>query len=263
MYIELVKLYARLLRFLKPHLRFLIGAVICMVGFAAFSGFSIGMIVPFTEIVLSGENPAEIDTHHGDEEGATGGLAEDGLDLRKRVEGVFYSVIGGASRQETLNRFIVAIFLVFLIKNLFWYAQSFQIVRVEQNVIRDIRNRLFEHYQILSMDYFSKSHSGTLIARITNDVELVRGAIANGIADLIRQSLLLVAYLFITGILLVLVPWTPMWERNFFLHEAPLSLRPLLQSGIVRGAVTGFGLAHLVLASAEAAAYLRESFRGR
>ena len=86
MYIELVKLYARLLRFLKPRLRFLIGAVICMIGFAAFSGFSIGMIVPFTEIVLSGENPAELDARHGDEEGATGGGHENAVGARVKVK---------------------------------------------------------------------------------------------------------------------------------------------------------------------------------
>jgi hypothetical protein len=76
-------------------------------------------------------------------------------------------------------------------------------------------------------------------------------------------TILLVAYLFIAGIALVLVPWTPVWERNYFLQQIPLALRPVLTGAVARGAVTGFGLAHLVLASAEAAGFLREAVRGR
>ncbi|MDM7914689.1 MAG: ABC transporter ATP-binding protein, partial [Candidatus Eisenbacteria bacterium] len=87
------------------------------------------------------------------------------------------------------------ILLVFLIKNLFWYAQSFLIVRVEQGVIRDIRNALYAHYLSLPVEYYNQARAGTLVSRITNDVSLVRGAIANGFAQAIRQSLLVVAYL--------------------------------------------------------------------
>ena len=65
----------------------------------------------------------------------------------------------------------------------------------------------------------------------------------------------------IAGVLLVLTPWTGLWERNYFVREAPVRVRAVFESGIVRGAVTGFGLAHLVLASAEAAGFLREVAR--
>jgi len=81
------------------------------------------------------------------------------------------------------------------LKNVFWYAQSFLAVRIEQRTIRDIRNRVFNRYQFLSMDYFSRNDTGTLVSRVTNDVDLVRGAISNGFADLVRQGLLLLVYL--------------------------------------------------------------------
>ena len=67
---ELVKLYGRLLRFLGPHLSILVAAVLFMVMFAALSGFSLAMIIPFTEIVLSGDTPAEISGRHGLDEAA-------------------------------------------------------------------------------------------------------------------------------------------------------------------------------------------------
>src|SRR3990172_5248298 len=50
-----MKLYWKLLKYLRPHLNYLIGAVICMGIYAALSGFSLTMIVPFTKIVLTGQ----------------------------------------------------------------------------------------------------------------------------------------------------------------------------------------------------------------
>lgn len=242
---ETLHLYGRLLQFLRPHMGGLIGSIVFMSAFAAFSGVTLAMIVPFTQIILSGKVPhstetsAALEDRPADSATMDGGPnnggpsdsvlfeggpndratldrddsrtsprvgSEDGendapkksLDLESIRDGVqskFYGWIQGRDAGQTVSRFCVVLFLIFLLKNLFWYAQSYLVVRVEQNVIRDIRNRLFAHYQTLSQDYFSASHSGTLISRVTNDVDLVRGAIANGIADLIRQSLLLLVYL--------------------------------------------------------------------
>lgn len=194
--LETFRLYGRLLRFLSPHVGTLVSAIIFMLFLAAFSSFSIAMIVPFSDIVLSSKAPDEIGPQRDSSEGA-------GLDLREQLTTRFYDAIRGRDRVDTLGRFCIALILVFLLKNIFWYAQSWLIVRVEQLVIRDIRNRIYDHYQRLSIDYFDTTHSGRLIARITNDVELVKGAIANGFAQLLRQSFMVVAY----TIVAVLASW--------------------------------------------------------
>jgi len=49
------------------------------------------------------------------------------------------------------------------------------------------------------------------------------------------------------GVLLVFLPWSPYWDRNFFLQHFP-ELIPVLLSPFVRGAVTGLGLLDVFLA---------------
>ena len=49
------------------------------------------------------------------------------------------------------------------------------------------------------------------------------------------------------GVLLVFLPWSPYWERNFFLQRFP-ELLPYLLSPFLRGAVTGLGLLDVILA---------------
>ncbi|HVN09375.1 MAG TPA: hypothetical protein VMV61_10400 [Patescibacteria group bacterium] len=49
------------------------------------------------------------------------------------------------------------------------------------------------------------------------------------------------------GVLLVFLPWSPYWDRNFFLQHFP-DLAVFLLSPFLRGAVTGLGLLDVILA---------------
>jgi len=49
------------------------------------------------------------------------------------------------------------------------------------------------------------------------------------------------------GVLLVFLPWSPYWDRNFFLQRFP-ELVPILLSPYLRGAVTGLGLLDVFVA---------------
>ena len=48
------------------------------------------------------------------------------------------------------------------------------------------------------------------------------------------------------GIFLALVPWSAIWERNYFLETYP-SLRSVVLATTFRGAVAGLGLANIYL----------------
>ena len=61
----------------------------------------------------------------------------------------------------------------------------------------------------------------------------------------------------LTGVFLVLVPWSALWDSNYLLQPYP-SVRALLLSGSVRGIVSALGLVNIVLALDEAYDHLRE-----
>ena len=182
-----MKLYLRLLKFLKPHLRIFIIALVFMTISAGLNGVSLTMVLPFTKIIFEQDMPsAEAVSQPIDYSKL--------LDLDKET---FIRVIGGETRLELLERFCVLVIIIFVIKNIFLYGWSFLIVRVEQGVVRDIRDKLFEHYHRLPLEYFHGRRAGDLISRITNDITLVRGAVANGLSDLLKNSLLAVVCIFL------------------------------------------------------------------
>lgn len=62
----------------------------------------------------------------------------------------------------------------------------------------------------------------------------------------ILRVLLLLLWLEL-GLLLILLPWSPYWETNFFLNKYPSLIHVLLNS-YLRGAISGLGVLDAVLA---------------
>jgi hypothetical protein len=60
-------------------------------------------------------------------------------------------------------------------------------------------------------------------------------------------SALLVVTLCITGAILFYLPWTSIWEKNYFLSHFPSLMRILLHPAF-RGAVSGVGVLDIFLA---------------
>lgn len=83
--------------------------------------------------------------------------------------------------------------LLFLFKGVFDYHQSYLIRLVGQKVIRDLRDLLFRHLQGLSLGFFHRSSTGTLISRMIGDINLLQQAVSQVVSDLLRQVVTLIA----------------------------------------------------------------------
>ncbi|MFJ3580861.1 ATP-binding cassette domain-containing protein [Streptomyces sp. NPDC090127] len=71
--------------------------------------------------------------------------------------------------------------------------------RVNQDVLLDLRGRIFRHAQVLSVDFHERYTSGRLISRSTTDVESLRELLSEGLQELIGVVL---AFVYISAMLL-------------------------------------------------------------
>lgn len=94
---------------------------------------------------------------------------------------------------EMLILLPIAIILLFLLKGFFDYGQAYLMNYVGLRVVADIRQRLYDHLQNLSLSFFTRTSTGVLISRITNDVNLVQGAVSNAITGLIKDAVTIMA----------------------------------------------------------------------
>ena len=64
------------------------------------------------------------------------------------------------------------------------------------------------------------------------------------------RRLFLVALFLEIGFLLVVIPWSGFWERNYFALSLP-TLHGLITNNYVRGAISGLGVVNVYLGLAE------------
>ncbi|HET7722668.1 MAG TPA: ABC transporter transmembrane domain-containing protein, partial [Acidimicrobiales bacterium] len=64
--------------------------------------------------------------------------------------------------------------------------------RVGQEVLYDLRTRLFEHFQRLSLSFHERYTSGRVVARLTSDVEAIAELLETGVSQLVFAVLSLV-----------------------------------------------------------------------
>ncbi|MCK5110211.1 MAG: ABC transporter ATP-binding protein [Arcobacteraceae bacterium] len=73
------------------------------------------------------------------------------------------------------------------------YIQAYYISFIGQDIIRKVRDKLFNHILNMDLAFFNSRHGGDLISRITNDINRIQAAVSNQIASLIQEALTIVA----------------------------------------------------------------------
>ncbi len=91
--------------------------------------------------------------------------------------------------------------LAFFIKAVFTFLSSYRLGGVGLRVVRDLRADLYEHIQRQSLRFFADHPTGTLTARITNDVALLQSVLGTPLAESVRLLFSLV-FLFVVALLL-------------------------------------------------------------
>ena len=74
-----------------------------------------------------------------------------------------------------------------LIRNLFGYLNIYLMNWAAVRAIADLRTRLFDHLLNLSQDFFSHARTGELIARITNDTQVLHGIISGSLRSMFND----------------------------------------------------------------------------
>jgi subfamily B ATP-binding cassette protein MsbA len=176
--------------------------------FAALSGVSLTLITPFLKILLYGEREATI-TAVADESTAPVSSTQ-GIPLPQGAERIkdslqekFEAFVYTDSRKDSLYRFCKILLLLVLLKNLFGYAQTYLTEYLEQKVLYRIRRDVYAHIQSLPLSFFDREKTGHIISRITNDVNLLRGAVIGVVASIIRNTLMTM----IAILIILMVSW--------------------------------------------------------
>jgi subfamily B ATP-binding cassette protein MsbA len=202
----------RLLRFTRPYRAPVVLAFLCMAGVAVLSTVSLAALQPVFDLLFSA-NP-------------------DAVTQRlpapvKALLGDSLPAIATFARQHPmtfLTYICVFLFGVVLVRSALDYNEKVLMAGVVEGVKADTREELYAHIQRLSLRFFSKSHTGEMMSRLTFDVDLVGAAVHHLLGDALRQPLNIAAFVS----LLFLINWK---MALIMLVGFPLAAYPVLWLG--------------------------------
>jgi subfamily B ATP-binding cassette protein MsbA len=144
-----------------------------------------------------------------------------------------------------------AIIVLFIFKGISGYIQNYLINYVGCRIIQTMRKELYEHITSLSMSFFNKQKIGSLISRITNDVQLVQGALSNLLGSLVGSVF---SILGLVGLLFFLN-----WKFALItIVVFPLAVLPISKFGKKIKSATG----NIQLKMGDMTSILNETFNG-
>lgn len=91
-----------------------------------------------------------------------------------------------------LNWIAASIIAIFIVRGLFWYGQNYLMSYVGQSVIIDIRAAVFKKLQRLSISFYDKNKTGTIMSYVTNDVNALQSAMVENTIEMITEGFILI-----------------------------------------------------------------------
>ncbi len=91
-----------------------------------------------------------------------------------------------------LNFISVSIVVVFAIRGVFYYGQSYLVSYIGQRVVVDVREVMFRKFQRMPMAYFDKHQTGETMSYLTNDVGAIQAALVDNLIEMFTEGAVLI-----------------------------------------------------------------------
>ena len=91
-----------------------------------------------------------------------------------------------------LNMIAAGIVVIFFARGVFFYGQNYLMSYVGQRVVIDIRSAMFRQLQRLSLSFYDKRKTGTIMSYVTNDVGALQSALIENVIEMVTESVILI-----------------------------------------------------------------------
>ncbi|HZO90766.1 MAG TPA: ABC transporter ATP-binding protein [Chthonomonadaceae bacterium] len=94
----------------------------------------------------------------------------------------------GDGRVGHLNFLCAAVLLVFVIKGIFSFGQSYLLSLVANRIATRMRDEIYAHLHTLSLSFFNRRRTGAIMSTLTNDVPVIQNA-AMAVRDVVAAPI--------------------------------------------------------------------------
>ena len=207
-----MNIFRRFLPYFKPYAGFIALTLTLSTVFSLLSAASIYVILPVMELIFPSDSAKQQATE------TTTALPVPTTDpgffdsIKENLrDSLMDMVITPGNQRASLINLCILIVVIFLLKNLFKYASNVTNTKIEQGVMKSIRDKLFSRSVSLPIAFFNAQRSGDLISTFTNEVSIVKSTLIPLFVKLTRdplQALTLLVLLLALSVKLTLIAFS-------------------------------------------------------
>ena len=177
-----MNLYFRILKFAKPHQKYIYGSLFFNILYSLLQIASIGTLLPVLGI-LFGTEKQEI---KGD------GFSDN---LKRTLYTFINNEIEKHGSLNVLLWLCIITGVAFFLRNIVRYLGAYLLIFYRVGVTKDLRGSMYRKILTLPVSFFSEQRSGDLLSRMSNDVGEVENNILGSLVDLVNSPFMLIGTL--------------------------------------------------------------------
>ncbi len=193
-----MKIFMRMLKLATPYWKMLILAILTSLIYVALNSGSIWLTASFVKVIFPEENTQQLFPQEltPEKESAQ-------LNLNTKMKHWTRNLIRSDNKFDTLKKLCIAIFLAFLLKNIFLYLKGISFAYVQLHAITDLRNKLYQHLHHLSLSFYHRKRSGEISSIMIYDISNMRNTYSISFNKLLVEPINIIAFV----VLLFIISW--------------------------------------------------------
>lgn len=183
-----MKVYRRLLSYIRPYHKFVLPFFVLTLIASFFSVFQFTLLIPLLQFLFDPSSATDNAKYAATPEfSLSAGYFRD----------YFYHLIYHFKQTNPVYAlYFMAGLIVFtvILANLFRYLAQRSMINTRTLLVKRLREALFEKINRLQLGYFTKEHKGDLISRLNGDVYGVEGAAASSLEVLFKEPYMIIFF---------------------------------------------------------------------
>lgn len=171
------QLATKIFPFVRPFWKLIVFSTIANLLFSAANALVLAIVEPVFRTLFNGSAPT-----------ATTAAAVVATGIKAKFDDIVSSILIAPDYYDSIRNISLVIFVLFFVRGLTKYIGNIISTRLEEGIMKRIRDSLFQHITSQSMDFFSRHRTGDTISLLTNDVGVLNHATVNSVTTLWREA---------------------------------------------------------------------------
>mgnify|MGYP003388250489 FL=1 len=185
--------HIRLFKIILTYWPLLIASSIAAIIFVLFNSASIWITATMINNVLIDFNALDAENSRL--------LALESLSANEKLKLFSNNLLLKKTAIDTVSAVCVALIAVFTFKNIALYIKNITLSIIQFKLIRDLRNKLYEHLHYLSLSYFNKNKSGKLTSVLVSDIDNMKNSLSTSFQKLFVEPINILTFLILLFII--------------------------------------------------------------